>query len=70
MKYEANIELNEVIVRELNGEELAQEEIDREFFELQAQTEKANAEKKANALEKLKLLGLDENDLKAIGLTN
>ena len=68
MKYEANIELNEVIVRELN--ELAQEEIDREFFELQAQTEKANAEKKANALEKLKLLGLDENDLKAIGLIN
>ena len=63
-----NVETGEVIEREMNAEELAQWEADKAKAEAEAQA-KAEAEaKRSAALAKLEALGLDEDDLKALGL--
>lgn len=63
-----NVETNEVIDREMNEEEYAQHLKDVEAFELQLQA-KAEAEaKRESALAKLAALGLNTDDLKALGL--
>lgn len=67
-----NVETGEVIERELNAEELAQQEIDSVNFAAKLQAEKAEAEAKAQAKAqaeaKLAKLGLTTDDLKALGL--
>lgn len=67
-----NVETGETIIREATPEELEQDEIDREFFaerHAKLEADKAEAQaKKASALAKLAALGLDEDNLKALGL--
>jgi hypothetical protein len=72
MKRIINVETGEVIERELNAEELAQQEIDEaEYLEgkqfLIAEAE-AKAEAKEAAQAKLEALGLTAEDLIALGL--
>jgi len=72
MKKIINVETGEVIERELNAEELAQQEIDEANFLAakaiaDAETE-AKAQAKAEAEAKLAALGLTTEDLKALGL--
>ena len=63
-----NVETGEVIEREMNAKELAQLEADKLSAEAEA-TLKAQAEaKRQTALAKLAALGLNEADLKALGL--
>lgn len=63
-----NAETGEITERQYNDEEMAQWEADKAASEAKTQ-ELAQAEaKKAAALAKLKALGLDEDDLKALGL--
>ena len=63
-----NIETGEIVERERNAEELAQYELD-EAKRLAALGEaKAKADAKAAAEAKLAALGLDADDLKALGL--
>ena len=63
-----NVETNEVIDREMNEEEYTQYLKDVESSQLQIQA-KAEAEvKRQAALDKLAALGLEPDDLKALGL--
>ena len=68
MKLVVNCETNEVIERELNAEEIAQQKID----EVEAQKYKdlmaAKAQAKTTAEGKLAALGLTTDDLRALGL--
>ena len=67
-----NATTNEVIEREMNDEELKQykndEALEKERIEFQAISEAEKAAKKAAAEAKLAALGLDADDLKALGL--
>ena len=72
MKKIINVETGEVIERELNAEEIAQQEIDEiksaEKLAKQLQEEAPQIEAKAAAEGKLAALGLTTEDLKALGL--
>lgn len=72
MKKIINVETGEVIERELNAEELAQQEIDEANFlaaKAIADAEaEAKAQAKADAEAKLAALGLTTENLKALGL--
>ena len=68
---------NHRIVNTVTGEEIVEPLSEAEIAEVEANIVKINAEiaelkaieeEKLNALSKLKALGLDENDLKALGL--
>jgi hypothetical protein len=63
-----NIETNEIIVREMNDEELAQFEQDGLDYEQEKLAVVEAQEKKAAAEAKLAALGLTADDLKALGL--
>ena len=63
-----NIETNEIIVREMNDEELAQFEQDGLDYEQEKLAVVEAQEKKAAAEAKLAALGLDLDDLRALGL--
>jgi hypothetical protein len=69
---EINANTQEVIERDMTAEELTQAEADKLLAEATKQVDqeaKAQAEaKRSVALAKLEALGLDENDLKALGL--
>jgi hypothetical protein len=69
---EINASTQEVIERDMTAEELTQAEADKLLAEATKQVDqeaKAQAEaKRSVALAKLEALGLDENDLKALGL--
>jgi hypothetical protein len=72
MKKIINCETGEVTERELNSEELAQQEIDEAAYNAieairQAEAE-AKAQAKAAAEGKLAALGLTTDDLRALGL--
>jgi len=63
-----NAKTGEIIEREMNAQELAQLEADKAKAAIKAQ-ELAEAEaKRLSALAKLEALGLDADDLKALGL--
>lgn len=65
---EHNVATGEIIERDMTAAELAQWEADKAASEAKTQ-ELAQAEaKKAAALAKLEALGLDADDLKALGL--
>ena len=69
---EINCETGEEIIRDATSQEINQAEIDAISAEAEA-TAKAQAEaqaeaKRSAALAKLEALGLDEDDLKALGL--
>ena len=72
MKKIINVETGEVIERELNAEEIAQQEIDEiksaEKLAKQLQEEAPQIAAKAAAEAKLAALGLTTEDLKALGL--
>ena len=72
MKMIVNCETGEVTKRELNAEELAQQEIDyAKYLAAKAITDaeaEAKAQAKAAAEGKLAALGLTTDDLRAIGL--
>lgn len=63
-----NAETNEVIQREMNAEELAQLEIDEQDEKERKEAEAAKVAKKAAAEAKLAALGLEPDDLRALGL--
>ena len=67
-----NCETGEEQVIDFTPEEIAQREIDAEYFaEMKAQEDaqaEAKAEAKASAVSKLAALGLTADDLKALGL--
>jgi len=63
-----NIETGEIVEREMNGEELAQLELDEANAKTAAQAKAEAQAKRFVALAKLEALGLDEADLKALGL--
>ena len=63
-----NIETNEIIVREMNDKELAQFEQDGLDYEQEKLAVIQADAKKAAAEAKLAALGLDADDLKALGL--
>jgi hypothetical protein len=72
MKRIINVETGEVIDRELNAEEIAQQEIDEANY-LAAKTisdaeAQAKVDAKAAAEGKLAALGLTTDDLRALGL--
>jgi hypothetical protein len=68
MKRIINVETGEVIERELNAEELAQQKIDQaRALQIKAEVE-AQAEAKVTAEGKLAALGLTTDDLRALGL--
>lgn len=68
MKRIIDCETGEVIERELNAEELAQQKIDEvKASAFQADIE-AKAQAKAAAEAKLAVLGLNTDDLRALGL--
>ena len=63
-----NVETGEIITREMNAEELAQDAADKSAYQAFKEAEaKAEAEKIA-ATAKLAALGLTADDLKALGL--
>ena len=72
MKKIINVETSEVIERELNAEEIAQQEIDEiksaEKLAKQLQEEAPQIAAKAEAEAKLAALGLTTDDLRALGL--
>jgi hypothetical protein len=68
MKYEANVETGELIIRELTAEEIAQDEIDRKMATDRAVIDEQKREAKDAAKAKLEALGLSLDDLKALGL--
>ena len=72
MKRIINVETGEVIERELNAEELAQQEIDEAEVLVVRNAQKAEAKAKLAAQEaaqnKLAALGLTVQDLQALGL--
>lgn len=59
---------NEIIDREMTDEEFAQHQIDLAEAEAKNEAENAKAIAKANAQAKLAALGLDLEDLQALGL--
>lgn len=63
-----NIETDEIIEREMNKEELAQWEKDQKEENERLKAEAAKAAKKAEAEAKLAALGLEPDDLRALGL--
>ena len=63
-----NAETNEITEREMNDAEFAQFEKDEAKALAKAQLETEAASKKAEAEAKLAVLGLDADDLKALGL--
>lgn len=65
---EHNCQTNEVIEREMNAEELAQLELDKVQEQKRKEQIAEAAAKKAAAEAKLAALGLDVDDLKALGL--
>lgn len=65
---EHNAETGETIVREATLEELAQWEKDKVIFAAEKQVFEANKAKREAALAKLAALGLEPDDLKALGL--
>jgi hypothetical protein len=72
MKRIINVETGEVIERELNAEEIAQQEIDEANYLAAKAIADAEAEAKAQAKAaaegKLAALGLTTDDLRALGL--
>ena len=65
---EVNCETGEIIERLKSTEEQAQIDFVRAEEAARAQAEAEAAAKRASALAKLAALGLDEDDLKALGL--
>lgn len=66
--YEHNVEIGEIIERDMTAEELAQVSLDIEKAQaFQAKLEAEEA-KRFTALAKLAALGLTADDLKALGL--
>ena len=63
-----NTETGEITEREMNADELAQFEADKAASQAQAQAQAEAQSKRIAALAKLEALGLDEDDLKALGL--
>jgi hypothetical protein len=63
-----NSETGQVVEREINAKELEQWEKDQASAAAQAQAKEQAAVKKAAAEAKLAALGLDADDLKALGL--
>lgn len=63
-----NVEIDEIIEREMNGEELNQWETDKNKVKAEAQAQEESQAKREAALAKLAALGLEEDDLKALGL--
>jgi hypothetical protein len=67
-----NVETGETIERELNAEEIAQQEIDEAAFNarkaIRDAEAQAKAQAKATAEGKLAALGLTTDDLRALGL--
>lgn len=63
-----NVETGEVVEREMTPDELAQWEADKAESEAKKQAQAEAQAKKAAALAKLEALGLDTDDLKALGL--
>jgi hypothetical protein len=63
-----NTETDEYLNREMNDDEFAQWEADVAAYEVKAQEEAAKKAKREAALAKLEALGLDADDLKALGL--
>jgi hypothetical protein len=65
---EHNTETGEVIERPMNAEELAQWELEKQTAEMQTQIKADALAKREAALAKLAALGLEPDDLKALGL--
>lgn len=63
-----NTETDEYLTREMNDEEFAQWEADVTAYAMKAQQEAEAQAKRQAALDKLAALGLDTDDLKALGL--
>ncbi len=63
-----NVETGEIIEREMTDDEIAQREKDEQEAKEKKQAETAKAAKKAEAEAKLTALGLDVEDLRALGL--
>ena len=63
-----NTETGEVIEREMNDEELAQLALDKAESEARAQAIAEAQAKREAAISKLAALGLEPDDLKALGL--
>lgn len=63
-----NAETGEIIEREMNSDELAQFEADKIARQIEEQKLAEAANKRSAAIAKLQALGLDEDDLKALGL--
>ena len=63
-----NTETGKTIERELNAEEIAQQEIDEANLLARKAEDEAKAQAKAGAEAKLAALGLTSEDLKALGL--
>jgi hypothetical protein len=68
MKYEAIVETGEVIIRELNEDEIKQDEIDRQAAIQRKVLEDNQLLKKEKTLSKLAALGLEPEDLTVLGL--
>jgi len=70
MKYELNVETGQLVVRNLTDEETAQQALDRQEFEDRAAEENLKEETEAalveSARDKLKALGLSEEEVNAI----
>lgn len=65
---EHNVATGEVIERDMTADELAIAKKDAEDFKAKAEALAEAEAKKASALAKLEALGLDADDLKALGL--
>lgn len=63
-----NVTTGEIIEREMTADEIAQAQVDKEQFQARKQEEAEIEAKRAATLAKLAALGLDEDDLKALGL--
>ena len=63
-----NAETGEEIEREMNAEEFAQWQADKAEAQAKAEAESQAASAKATAETKLAALGIDADDLKALGL--
>ena len=63
-----NIETGEIIDREMNDIELAEYQLVQAEYQERQEAQAQVAAKRAAALAKLEALGLDEDDLKALGL--
>jgi hypothetical protein len=68
MKKIINVQTGEIIERELNPEELAQQKIDLLETQSREQTAANEEAAKTSAINKLNELGLTVEDLKALGL--